>query len=75
MPDIRYIDKDFVRFKFSGLGGNEEQAILAFGDKVEVLEEGGRKRRPVASGPWSSSTGPWRERSRGSRFEGATREC
>ncbi len=41
MPDIRYIDKDFVRFKFSGFGGNEEHAILAFGDKVEVLEEGG----------------------------------
>lgn len=41
MPDIRYIDKDFVRFKFSGFGGNEEQAILAFGDKVEVLEQGG----------------------------------
>ncbi|MGH7830298.1 MAG: hypothetical protein ACREP8_08970, partial [Candidatus Binatia bacterium] len=41
MPDIRYIDKDFVRFKFSGFGGTPEQAILAFGDKVEVLEEGG----------------------------------
>lgn len=41
MPDIRYIDKDFLRFKFSGFdGNNEEQAILAFGDKVEVLEEG-----------------------------------
>src|SRR5687768_11530049 len=41
MPDIRYIDKDFVRFKFSGFSGTEEQAILAFGDKVEVLELGG----------------------------------
>ena len=40
MPDIRYIDKDFVRFRFSGFGGNQEQAILAFGDKVEVLQEG-----------------------------------
>ena len=40
MADIRYIDKDFVRFKFLGLSGNEEQAILAFGDKVEVLELG-----------------------------------
>lgn len=41
MADIRYIDKDFVRFRFTGSGGSEEQAILAFGDKVEVLEEGG----------------------------------
>ena len=41
MADIRYIDKDFVRFRFTGSGGTEEQAILAFGDKVEVLEEGG----------------------------------
>ena len=40
MPDIRYIDKDFVRFRFSGFAGNQEQAILAFGDKVEVLQEG-----------------------------------
>lgn len=36
MADIRYIDKDFVRFNF----GNDQKAILAFGDKVEVLEEG-----------------------------------
>ena len=41
MPDIRYIDKDFVRFRFTGSGGTQEQAILAFGDKVEVLQEGG----------------------------------
>ena len=41
MADIRYIDKDFVRFRFLGAEGNEQQAILAFGDKVEVLEEGG----------------------------------
>lgn len=41
MPDIRYIDKDFVRFKFLGFGGTEEHAILAFGDKVDVLEQGG----------------------------------
>ena len=40
MPDIRYIDKDFVRFKFTGFDGSEQNAILAFGDKVEVLEEG-----------------------------------
>src|SRR3970040_729430 len=40
MPDIRYIDKDFVRFKFAGFSGDQEQAILAFGDKVEVLQEG-----------------------------------
>jgi beta-lactamase superfamily II metal-dependent hydrolase len=36
MADIRYIDKDFVRFRF----GNNQQAILAFGDKVDVLQEG-----------------------------------
>jgi hypothetical protein len=36
MPDIRYIDKDFVRFRF----GDGRSAILAFGDKVDVLEEG-----------------------------------
>ena len=41
MPDIRYIDKDFVRFKFTGFDGAEKQAVLAFGDKVDVLEEGG----------------------------------
>ncbi|HJQ68972.1 MAG TPA: MBL fold metallo-hydrolase [Blastocatellia bacterium] len=41
MADIRYIDKDFVRFRFAGSNGEEQQAILAFGDKVEVLEEGG----------------------------------
>jgi hypothetical protein len=40
MPDIRYIDKDFVRFKFTNFNGEEAQAILAFGDKVDVLEEG-----------------------------------
>src|SRR5262245_28669349 len=40
MADIRYIDKDFVRFKFSGFGGNDEHAVLAFGDKVDVLQEG-----------------------------------
>jgi hypothetical protein len=40
MPDIRYIDKDFVRFNFSGFGGAERHAILAFGDKVDVLQEG-----------------------------------
>lgn len=40
MPDIRYIDKDFVRFTFTGFDGSEQNAILAFGDKVEVLEEG-----------------------------------
>jgi hypothetical protein len=40
VADIRYIDKDFVRFTFSGGDGNEEHAILAFGDKVDVLEEG-----------------------------------
>jgi metallo-beta-lactamase superfamily protein len=37
MPDIRYIDKDFVSFDFGG----KKPAILVFGDKVEVLEEGG----------------------------------
>ena len=40
MPDIRYIDKDFVRFRFAGADGAERQAILAFGDKVDVLQEG-----------------------------------
>ncbi|HKY08030.1 MAG TPA: hypothetical protein VJQ55_07310, partial [Candidatus Binatia bacterium] len=44
MPDIRYIDKDFVRFTFSGFGGAEEHAILAFGDKVDVLQEGSGSR-------------------------------
>jgi len=41
MPDIRYIDKDFVSFKFKGFDNTEKQAILVFGDKVDVLEEGG----------------------------------
>jgi hypothetical protein len=40
MPDIRYIDKDFVRFTFSDVNGEDKRATLAFGDKVDVLEEG-----------------------------------
>jgi beta-lactamase superfamily II metal-dependent hydrolase len=44
MSDIRYIDKDFVRFTFSASNGEDKRATLAFGDKVDVLEEGeGRK--------------------------------
>lgn len=42
MPEIRYIDKDFVAFNFTGRDGKEARAILVFGDKVEVLEEGKR---------------------------------
>ena len=49
MPDIRYIDKDFVRFNFIGFDGQETKATLAFGDKVEVLEEGSAS--PVVSVP------------------------
>ncbi|MBK8151506.1 MAG: hypothetical protein IPK58_25755 [Acidobacteria bacterium] len=33
MSDIRYIDKDFVSFKFKGFDGTEKKAILVFGDK------------------------------------------
>ena len=40
MADIRYIDKDFVRFTFIGFSGAEEQATLVFGDKVDILQEG-----------------------------------
>lgn len=40
MPDIRYIDKDFVGFRFTGFGGSDQRATLVFGDQVEVLEEG-----------------------------------
>ena len=40
MADIRYVDKDFVAFTFSGSGGEPQKAILVFGDKIEVLEEG-----------------------------------
>jgi hypothetical protein len=36
MGQIRYIDKDFVKFTY----GANKHAILAFGDKVEVLQEG-----------------------------------
>ncbi len=44
MSDIRYIDKDFVRFKVIQSNGQEWTTTLAFGDKVDVLEEGsGRK--------------------------------
>lgn len=39
MADIRYIDKDFVRFNFTWPDGREDKETLAFGDKVEVLEE------------------------------------
>ena len=41
MADIRYIDKDFVRFTFTRAGGQEAQATLVFGDKVDVIEEDG----------------------------------
>ncbi len=44
MADIRYIDKDFVRFNFKGAGGEDKHAILAFGDKVEVLQESSRSK-------------------------------
>ena len=40
MADIRYIDKDFVTFRYSRPGGPEQRETLVFGDKVEVLEEG-----------------------------------
>ncbi|MEM7481543.1 MAG: hypothetical protein AAF481_10240 [Acidobacteriota bacterium] len=40
MADIRYIDKDFVRFTYLGFDGSERKATLVFGDKVDVLEEG-----------------------------------
>ena len=40
MADIRYIDKDFVTFNFSISGADPQRAILAFGDKVEIMEEG-----------------------------------
>ncbi|MFZ0748833.1 MAG: MBL fold metallo-hydrolase, partial [Pyrinomonadaceae bacterium] len=46
MPDIRYIDKDFVRFNFSKADGTEEQETLAFGDKVEVLQEASNASTP-----------------------------
>ena len=39
MPDIRYIDKDFVRFTVKNPNGKEFKTVLVFGDKVEVLEE------------------------------------
>ena len=40
MANIRYIDKDFVAFNFTDAQGNPQRQTLAFGDKVEVLEEG-----------------------------------
>lgn len=40
MPDIRYIDKDFVGLTVTEANGKQWKAVLAFGDKVEVLEEG-----------------------------------
>lgn len=40
MSDIRYIDKDFVSFTVQEQNGREWKAVLAFGDKVEILEEG-----------------------------------
>ena len=44
MPDIRYIDKDFVSFRWTDRQGTAQRATLAFGDKVDVLEEGGGTR-------------------------------
>ena len=40
MADIRYIDKDFIRFSYAFANGDPAQETLYFGDKVEVLEEG-----------------------------------
>lgn len=40
MPDIRYIDKDFVTFNFTKPNGSAGKETLAFGDKVDVLSEG-----------------------------------
>lgn len=40
MPDIRYIDKDFVKFSFPRADGSMASEILVFGDKVDVLQEG-----------------------------------
>lgn len=39
MTTIKYIDKDFVTFKYQSKGQTKKE-YLAFGDKVEVLEEG-----------------------------------
>ncbi len=50
MADISYIDKDFVRFKFKNSKGEDENSILAFGDKVGVLEEGGSAVRSRSAG-------------------------
>ena len=45
MPDIRYIDTDFVRFDYPGRDAVVQHATLVFGDKVEVLEEDAGERR------------------------------
>lgn len=44
MADIRYIDKDFVEFRYESFG-KARKATLVFGDKVDVLgKEGARTR-------------------------------
>jgi glyoxylase-like metal-dependent hydrolase (beta-lactamase superfamily II) len=40
VSDIRYIDKDFVKFSFPRADGSVASDTLVFGDKVEVLQEG-----------------------------------
>lgn len=45
MADIRYIDKDFVKFNYTNEKGKQETAVLVFGDKVEVIEEAPSKNK------------------------------
>ena len=40
MPDIRYVDKDFVKFSFTRADGSTGSETLVFSDKVDVLQEG-----------------------------------
>jgi hypothetical protein len=72
MADIRYIDKDFVTFNFSVSGADPQRAILAFGDKVEILEEG-TAGQPSRVRAWNCSMAAWRGLWRERRSEGARR--
>lgn len=37
MPDIRYIDKDFVELRYKSGSGKKRKATLTFGDKIDFL--------------------------------------
>ena len=71
MSMIRYIDRDFVKFKYKDEVDNNRQATLVFGDKVEVLAKHGERTRVRALEFWDGeregtvANEPFRTREKG----------